>query len=146
MCINCLVWCFIICKTRAMLVSVSCGQTTQENVTYIVGGDDVMDYEGCHYQLCRCTTDVCRVKLEFNVSYFGRYYYSVGAECEFILTLQFCIQTRIVFYLQTFSIGQPAIGIAYKTADKANADEPRPTRHTAARPAVSNFSPLLKLA
>lgn len=52
-------------------VSIGCGQSTNENITYILGGDDFMDSDAsCQYDICKCSTDVCRVKLEFNVSYY----------------------------------------------------------------------------
>ena len=54
----------------SILVSIGCGQTSSENITYILGGDDFMDADAnCRYSLCRCSADVCRIKLEFNVSY-----------------------------------------------------------------------------
>ena len=50
------------------LVSIGCGQMTSENITYILGGDEFMDSDAsCQYQVCRCSNDVCRIKLEFNV-------------------------------------------------------------------------------
>ena len=51
-------------------VSLLCGGTSAENVTYILGGDDFMSDEAtCAYHVCKCDSSVCRVKLEFNVSY-----------------------------------------------------------------------------
>ena len=51
------------------LVSISCDQTTNENITYILGGDEFMDSDAsCQYKVCKCTPDICRIKLEFNVS------------------------------------------------------------------------------
>ena len=53
-----------------ILVSIGCGQTSSENITYILGGDDFMDAdESCQYSLCQCSATVCRIKLEFNVRY-----------------------------------------------------------------------------
>lgn len=54
------------------IFSVGCGETTAENITYIIGGDEFMDSDGsCEYKICRCSTDVCRVKLEFNTHSLG---------------------------------------------------------------------------
>lgn len=49
------------------IFSIGCGGSTNENITYILGGDDFMDSNAhCQYDICRCSTDVCRVKLELN--------------------------------------------------------------------------------
>lgn len=54
------------------IFSIGCGQSTNENITYILGGDDFMDSDAsCEYNICRCSSDVCRVKLEFNTHAIG---------------------------------------------------------------------------
>lgn len=54
------------------IFSIGCGQTSSENITYILGGDDFMDADAnCRYSLCRCSADVCRIKLEFNTHTLG---------------------------------------------------------------------------
>jgi len=54
------------------IFSIGCGQTSSENITYILGGDDFMDAdESCQYSLCRCSETICRIKLEFNTHSLG---------------------------------------------------------------------------
>jgi len=54
------------------IFSIGCGQATSENITYILGGDDFMDADAsCTYDICKCSSDVCRVKLEFNTHTLG---------------------------------------------------------------------------
>jgi len=54
------------------IFSIGCGQLTSENITYILGGDDFMDSDAtCKYSVCKCSSDVCRVKLEFNTHSLG---------------------------------------------------------------------------
>lgn len=49
------------------IFSISCDATTSENITYILGGDEFMDSDAsCQYKVCKCTPDICRIKLEFN--------------------------------------------------------------------------------
>lgn len=53
--------------------SIECGHTSSENVTYIVGGDDFMDGQtSCKYKICKCSNDVCRVKLELDTHVIGQ--------------------------------------------------------------------------
>ena len=53
-----------------LLVTPSCGSRTSENCTYLDTSSSTIPSNGiCEYTICKCSADVCRIRLDFVVSH-----------------------------------------------------------------------------
>jgi len=59
-----------ILKTVSSFISVSlaCGSTSSENCTYLMqSATDTLTDNHCTYTICRCNSNICRIRLDFTV-------------------------------------------------------------------------------
>jgi len=53
-----------------IVVNTECGQQTAENCTYLssdTAGQDLRDNSDCTYTICKMNSNICRIKLDFEV-------------------------------------------------------------------------------
>jgi len=52
-------------------VNLDCGSTGSENCTYLMQtATDALTANPCTYTICRCNSDICRIRLDFTVRFF----------------------------------------------------------------------------
>ena len=53
------------------IVQLGCGRTTMENCTYLIlSSTTPITMTNCLYTICKCNSNICRIRLEFKVSVF----------------------------------------------------------------------------
>ena len=58
------------CPNNCSSVSLTCGQTSAENCTYItMSSVTSTSPDPCTYTICRCSSDVCRIRFDFMVNF-----------------------------------------------------------------------------
>ena len=94
---------FVLKQYNIEIVSTDCGATSNENCTYLTTSTTVTSGL-CSYTICKCSTDVCRIRFDFMVN-------------------SFCPIFRPHFtyyqFSQTFTIAGPELGTTTATGTAA---------------------------
>ena len=59
---------YLIFTLISFSVALGCGGTSSENCTYLVQGSSSSITSPCTYTICKCSSNICRIRFDFQVS------------------------------------------------------------------------------